>query len=569
MLINGKENGVEFEIAGCKVKLTIDGECKFKLSPSPDSCGGKLPLAGILNHFLPNNKLGEKSNTFILPDKFDLEALQIDKCKSTIEFKTTSREKLDLIPGKLSMEGVSLKMKLNYKSGVVDWELLDLDISASVTIGEKKIPITAKKKEKETSISFSFKTDDLKIPSLTGMFSKKEVSPPDSDEQVSSKVMGLTIKKPSVSGVYDTKGFFEIVASGEPDSAAFKSASFFIIIQKPEDDDVKVAVMAKVNLFSPTKLLTELTGKDLTKIPLLKELVLNFAFAISNDDFVIIKNEEFNKAISGIIEGEKTIEKGTKLYLDLPVREMFKKLAPDLKTESFPASLFVKATINKDGVKFKFPDEWKSDLLQILKGLAPKLKEYIPKWLKGDGPPIVVINDFSFDYKTLAFAIDISMDGPFKLGKILSLYNISLKVSHKGEDKPYEFSFSSSQTLFGETLLVTKLSKKGGTYEFDGSISSISTGQLIKALGVKYLSEETMKKLSYLDFGMCDVKLKAKFGDTFFIRWVFDFFLSDIYFQLVIGQNTIAIVFCNSMYHPLCRMKILNILISFTLSAGV
>ena len=45
----------------------------------------------------------------------------------------------------------------------------------------------------------------------------------------------------------------------------------------------------------------------------------------------------------------------------------------------------------------------------------------------------------------------------------------------------------------------------------------ISTGQLIRALGAKFVSEETLKKLSYLDFGIKDVKLKAKFGDQFHI----------------------------------------------------
>ena len=494
-------------------------KCKVNLTPSPDTCGGKIPLASILNHFLPKNGLAEKSKTFILPDKFDLKSLEIDKCETTIDFKTSSREKLDLIPGKFSMEGVELALKINYKTGAVDWELVVLDMSASVTLAGKKIPITVKKKAKETFVKFSFKTDEINVPNIVKAFSKKEITPPEADSAVAAKVTGVVIKKASFSGYYDPKGFFEVVASGEPQGTSFKSSSFFVVIQKPEDADVKAAVLAKIDMFSPATLLKDLTGKDFTKIPFIKELLLNVAFAVSNEDFTVIKNEELVKAISGIIKGDKTIEKGMKLYMDVPVREVFKKLAPDLKTDSFPASLFMKVTINKDGVKFKFPDDWKSDLLQILKGLAPKLKEYLPKWLQpSDGPTLVTVKEFSVDFKTMGFNIDVEISGPFKLGSILTLYNISLTASHKGGNNPYDFSFASSQRLFEDIVLSTKLSKKGQTYEFEGSISMISTSQLIKALGVKFLSEETLKKLSYLDFGMRDVKLNAKFGDRFYIR---------------------------------------------------
>ena len=489
------------------------------MTPSSDTCGGKLPLAGILNHFLPNNGIGEKSNTFILPDKFDLKSLEIDKCETTINFKASAKEKLDLVPGKFSMEGVEMGLKINYKTGAVDWELVELDISASVTLGGKKMPITVKKKAKETFVKFSFKIDEIMVPSIVETFSKKEVAPKEADSEVAAKVAGVVIKTVEFSGFYDPKGFFEMVARGSPQGTTFKSSSFYVVIQKPSDSDFKAAVLAKIDSFSPATLLSQLTGKDLTKVPLINAIQLNMALAVSNDDFPVIKNEELTKAISGIIKGDKTIEKGIKMYMEVPVKEVFKKLAPDLKTDNFPASLFMKVSINKDGVKFTFPDDWKSDLLQILKGLAPKLKELLPKWLQpSDGPPMIKIKDFSFDYKTMAFNIDADIDGPFKLGNVLSLYNISFKISRKGEDSPFDFSFTSSQTLFEDIILTTKLSKKGDAYEFEGSISMISTGQLIRALGAKYLSEETMKKLKFLDFGMKDVKLKAKFGNQFYIR---------------------------------------------------
>ena len=520
VIVSSKESGVEFQIGECKVKLAIVKDCKFTLTPSPDTCGGKIPLAGILNHFLPKNDLGAKSNTFILPDKFDVKSLEIDKCETTISFNAVAREKLDLIPGMLSMDGLQLALKINYKTGAVDWEQVELDIKATVTLAGKKVPITVEKKPKESFVKFSLKVDEVKVPDIVGAFSKKALAPPaDADAGATAKVTGLVIKAVSLSGFYDTKGPFEVVAKGEPQGTSFKSSTFFVIIQKPESDPTKVAALAKFDMISPATKLGELIGKDLTKVPFFNALLLNFAFTISNDDFTVIKNEELVKAISGIIKGDKTIEKGVKIYLDIPVKDVFKKLAPDVKTDKFPSSLFMKGTFNKDGVKFDFPDTWKSDLLEILKGLSPKLKEYLPKWLQpSDGPPLVKIKEFSFDYKTLTFTIDADIDGPFKFGNILSLYNISIKVTRKGEDGTYDFSFTSSQTLIKDIILKTKLSKTGKTYEFDGSISLISTGQLIQAVGAKFLSKETLDKLKYLDFGMKDVKLKAKFGDQFYIR---------------------------------------------------
>ena len=519
ILVGGKENGVEFLIGVCKIKLAKSGDCKYSLTPSAETCGGKIPLVGILNHFLPKNDLAEKSNTFILPDKFDLKLLEIDTCETTINFKTVAREKLDLIPGKLSLEGVSLDLKINYKTGAVDWELLNLDINGQVTIAGQKVAVVLKKKTKETEIKFSFKVEQITIPNFLNVFSKKPVAPETADKAVVDKVTGLVIKNPSVSGVYDPKGFYEIVLTGEPQGEVFKASTFFAVVQKPADGEVKVALLVKLNLFSPAKLLTHLTGKDLSKIPLLKDLTLNFALEISNEDFTIVKNEELAKAISTFASGDKTISKGAHIKIDVPVKEVFKTMAPDIKTDDLPPSLFMKVNIDANGLKFKFPDTWKTDLLKILKAFAPKLKEFLPQWLQSDGPPKVTIKDFTFDYKTMALTIDVVAPGPFKLGSVLSLSNVALKVTHKDENSPYEFSFTSSQTLFEQITLDTKLSKKGaGTYEFVGTISMISTGQLMKALGTKFASEETMKQLEFLDFGVKDVKITAKFGDTFYLR---------------------------------------------------
>ena len=524
-IVNSKENGVEFQIGECKVKLAIVKDCKFTLTPSPDICGGKIPLTGILNHFLPKNDIGAKSNTFILPDKFDAKSLEIDKCKKTISFNADAKEKLDLIPGKLSMEKPQLALKINYNTGAVDWEQIELDIAATVTLAGKKVPITVQKKAKETFVKFSFTVDEVKVPDIVGAFSKQELAPPvDADAGATAKVTGLVIKTVSLSGYYDTKGPFEVVAKGDPQGTNFKSSTFFVIIQKPESDPTKVAALAKFDKMHLKTKLSELTGKDLTKVPFLNALELNFAFAISNDDFTVIQNEELMKAISGIIKDDKTIEKGVKIYLDIPVKEVFKKLVPDVKTNNFPSSLFMKATFNKDGIKFDFPDTLKSDLLQILKGLAPTLKDYFPEWLKQTaGPPLAKVKEFSFDYETLVFTIDADIDGPFKFGKILSLKGISLKVTRKGDDGSYEFSFTSSQTLSKDVILETKLLKTGETYEFEGSISLISTMQLIQALGANFKSEEDIRRLTSSDSevngaDLTDVKLKAKFGDHFSIR---------------------------------------------------
>ena len=510
----------KFTMGKCDVKIKGTSECKLTLQPAKSTCGGRIGLNDILNHFLPKNDLGAKSNTFILPDKFDVKSLEIDKCEKTFSFSTVAREKLDLIPGTLSMEGVRLALKITYTKEPVDWKQVELDIAATVTLAKKSVLITVQKKAKETFVKFSLKVDEVKVPDIVGAFSKNELAPPaDADADVTAKVTGLAIKDVSLSGFYDTEGPFEAVAKGKSKGASFKSSTFFVIIQKPESGPTKVAALAKFDKISPATKLSELTGKDLTKVPFFNALLLNFAFAISNDDFTVIKNEELMKEISGTIKGDKTIEKGVKIYLDIPVKKVFEKLAPGVKTDNFPTSLFMKATFNKDGTKFNFPDTWKSDLLQILKGLAPNLNDYFPEWLKqSDEPPLVKVREFSFDYETLAFTIDVDIDGPFKFGKILSLESISLKVTRKGDDGSYDFSFTSSQTLVEDIILKTKLSKTGKTYEFDGSISLISTGQLIQAIGAKFLRKETMNKLKYLDFGMKDVKLKAKFGDQFYIR---------------------------------------------------
>ena len=517
-ILLGSKSGVEFEIKGCKMSLTKT-DCKISLLPAAETCGGKIPLNYLLDHFFPKNDIGVKTKTFLLPEKFDLKSLEINSCETTIKFETIAREKIDLITNKIKLDGVTLAMTINYKTGVVDWEKMTISINGVLELFGKKIQVVLNKKSGENELKFSFQTDQITIPNFLKMFTDKPVTPATADKAVGDTVNGLIIKSPKVSGLYDPSGFYELVLKGEPNGEAFKSSTFYGIVQKPPDGDVKAGLVGSFALLSPSILLSAITGKDLTDLPLIKNAVLNFALEVASDSILVVKDEELSKALSSFVDTGKTICKGAKLKFDLPVKEILRTAVPDIKTDDLPTSLFMKVYMDADGLKFKFPDTWKTDLLKILKAFAPKAKEYLPKWLQSDSPSKVQVNAFSFDYKTMTLNVNISAPGPFKVGNILSLSNVELVVSHKDDNSPWEFSFSSTQKLFNSTTMTTSLSKKGeNSYEFTGTIDLISTGQLVEYFSAKVDNEETMTKLKFLDFGVKGVKITSKFGDKMFLR---------------------------------------------------
>ena len=468
----------------------------------------------LADHFLPGNKLAEMTNKFLDPDKYEVKKIEINKNTKTIEFQTSAKENVELLPNKLILNGASMKLKMGYDSTTFDWLMVQIEIQAKLSFAGKNIDITLTKKEKEGELNFSTKTDEISIPNFLKTFTPNPLTDDDS-KSVVEKLTSLTIKQPKLSGYYDpVHGHYEFVFSGSVTGKTFASATFYVVVTKPPDKDIKPALVGKFDAVSPAKVLGDITGKDLSNVPLLKDITsINFVFEAAKDKIMIIKNPDLVEALKEFVTGGTSICEGVRIKIILPVKQI-------LKIQGVPETISMSVIITSSGLQFKFPDSFTSDLMQILKALAPKA-ELSPSWLDTKGSAPVKIKDFSFDFKSNSFSVEIFAPGPMKLGGLLKIQDINVKVSHKSDTDPWEWSFSSVQTLFGETVLETKLTKTGTSdYELNAKISRITTLELAKYFGTKFISEDILDKYKFLEFGVEDVQIDAKFGSkTIYFRY--------------------------------------------------
>ena len=492
-----------FQLADCKIKVALISSGKYSAQPM-DKCS----LKKFLDSTFPKNKLKEDTNSFIDPDAFEFKKLEIDKNVQRIEIDGSAKEEIDVVPNKFSIKSATITFKIPYQSSNIEWKSIGAELSGDVSFSGKTINIKFTKPDGQDELDFEFQTDKLTIEDFIKKFTSNLPASKESSS-VLDKVLKFTIEQPKATGFYDPKGLYEFVLSGESKNDIMKTAKFFVVIEKPPDEAVRCSVVVSFDAVSPTKVLTELTGKDLSKVSFLKDVTVSFLFEASSETIPIIKDQELLKVLKKYITGGKTICKGVKLKMDLPLKDIIKKASPDLNVNDIPESLKLNVFMDPTSLQFKLPKTFNTDLITILKGLAPKAQKQLPDWINDNQGPSVEVREFSFDYKSGGGSLELFASGPITLVGLLEIKKMTLKGNRKSEKDPWVITFESTQKIF-DTVMESKLTMSGESYELKAKISLISTTQLARYFGASLISQETLNKYPYLDFGMKDCTIETK-----------------------------------------------------------
>ncbi|XP_057311361.1 uncharacterized protein LOC130649151 [Hydractinia symbiolongicarpus] len=515
----GKEtkDGTEYEAFGCKLTVSKD-TCKINLIPDK-TCKEKVSLGKLFTMLVKKGKLEDMTKSFLPIGVFQIESFNLDKCEGDIEFKTAAREPFEIVKEKLKVQKAVLEMKFNYKTITAspDFEKIGINIDGEVNIANKHVPIELRKEKDKKEAKFNIKVDQMSASDFSNLFSKKEVAEKDAPEKagIFSKAV---VTNPSIHGTVSVDGEFEVVLSGAASGiTGLGNIVLFVVAQKNAEETTNVAVVADIKDIQPIAIINSLTGKDLSNIPLLKDLTVSVALEISNGDIMVLKNEALNKVLQKYVSNAKTITKGTKIKLDIPLKEIIKKTGTKATLTYIPDSIFVKIFVTDGKVCCQFPDNIKMDLLNALVALIPNVPDAIfEKVLKT--PPKITIKKFDVNVQTKAVDVQLEAPDEVKLGNdLIAIKDVQFDLSHKPEGS-WDFKIKGAAKIGDGTLEVT-VTKKGDVYELNGEIHTLTVKRLMEQFGGKEEGRRSaISTMDFLNFGIRDVKINAVFGDNLKLR---------------------------------------------------
>eukprot|EP00111_Clytia_hemisphaerica_P002035 TCONS_00005749-protein len=517
-LLNAKEtkDGKEYEIFGCKLTLSTKDDCSFTFNPTSEECKEKLSLSKIFDYMFTKVKLSDTIKKFIPILIYNIETFTLDKCTGDISFQAKARETFEIAKNIKVKDGF-LKMELNYKQPSL--EKMSLEIKGKLDLKGKEVPITFTKKKDSLEGSFSVQTDEVKIADFKSALTTKELPGESSTEKASPKVglfTDLTVKNPQISGTKAKDGFMEMVLSGKVTGIkGIGEAMLFLVVQKPADEATGVGVLVDIKKISPSTFLSTLLDIDLTgKIPLLGNVELDIVVEASNKEMITLKDADLNKLLAKYTNNGKAISEGFRFKCTVPIRKILTDSVKDLKNEkNIPEKIMLQVVMTKEKVDFIFPEDFKSDLINIAIALTPKLSEKVLQKVAST-PPKITVKKFDIDVKTLAVEVELITVEPLVLkGGFFKLKEATFKLTHKPEGS-WDFILKAKQQM-GKGVLSVNVEKKGDMFVLNAEISDVTTKNLLEHFVGENAKEneiaKKMEKLDFLNFGIKDLKVNSRF----------------------------------------------------------
>ncbi|XP_057311457.1 uncharacterized protein LOC130649225 [Hydractinia symbiolongicarpus] len=464
-------------------------------------------------------KLEDMTKLFLPIGVFQIESFNLDKCKGDIMFKMAAREPFEIVKEKLKVQKAVLEMKFNYKTITAspDFEKIGIDIDGEVNIANKHVPIELRKEKDKKEAKFNIKVDQMSASDFSNLFSKKEVVDKDAPEKAGIFLKAV-VTNPSIHGTVSVEGGFQVVLSGTASGiTGLGNIVLFFVAEQNAEETTNVAVVADIRDIQPIAIINSLTGKDLSNIPLLKDLKVSVTLEISNGDMMVLKNDALNEVLQKYVSNAKTITKGTKIKLDIPLKEIIKKTGTKATLTNIPDSIFVKIFVTDGIICCQFPDNIKMDLLNALVALVPNVPDAIfEKVLKT--PPKITIKKFDVNVQTKAVDVQLEAPDEVKLGNdLIAIKDVQFDLSHKPEGS-WDFKIKGAAKIGDWTLEVT-VTKKGDVYELNGEIHTLTVKRLMDQFGGKEEGRRSaISTMDFLNFGITDVKISAVFGDNLKLR---------------------------------------------------
>ena len=435
--------------------------CNISFEPDPKTCKSGVSLNGIIKKFIPALDLSKLTNNMVVPNIFKIKKFLLNKCDGEISFTAEANEPFDLVGGKLKISQGQLSLAFSYKASEFKLSNIGVKIKGTLTAGGQTLKIAVEKKKKSDVFMFSAEGKKLGIADFKNMFTKKDAE----DGKVPENMKSLTkavVDEPKLTGSRAADGSYEFVLSGKLSGTdVMDSATVFILIQKKEDSGVNVAFICQLKKVSPSQILSSIFKKDLTKLPLLGDVTVDFVLEIASETIDTVYNKDLNKALLPFVSKGRSICKGAKFKIEIPIREIVKNTNKHM-VGNVPEKIQTTIFISEDGINFIFPEDFKTNLLNILIAITPALPKLLPKSVFKNGPPKVDFKRFDVDVKSGKVDISAIAPDPIVIGNdIVTISNVIFELKHeKKPDSPWEFNIQADQKIGNSTLTVA-VTKKG------------------------------------------------------------------------------------------------------------
>eukprot|EP00794_Sanderia_malayensis_P016608 gene16608-18294_t len=522
-ILSTSDPGVtKYQVSGCEISLSQDG-CKIAFAPVEKSCKSGLSLSQIVKRFFPNLDIKKLSSGMVTPSIFKIEKFSLNKCEGEIDFTATANEPFEVIPDRLTISQGKLTIGFNFKASGFDMTSFSILIDGILTVGAQTLKMSVNKTKKSDEFHFSAEGERISLSAFAKLFTKKDLAKKmgASGTKKIESLISAYIDKPKIIGLRDKDGMFEFVVKGSiRDLSVMDKAELFLIIQKPVDGRTAVAVVLQFKGISPTEIVSLMTGKDLSKLPLVKDVALNFVLELATNTIESVRDVSMNKVLVKYISNGRTVCKGVKIKVELPIHEIVRSVNKHM-VGKVPESIFVSIFFSSSTVEFVFPDDFKTNLLNILIALTPAIPKFLPKSVFKNGPPKVDINRFTVDVKTGTVDLSVVAPDPIVIGNdLVTISNATLELKHdKTPDSPWEFKVSAEQQIPGGPSLNILVEKRGkSNYLFSADVKSLTTEALVKKFGATLFPTKSLEELKFFNFGIRNLNMQGAIDKKISLR---------------------------------------------------
>eukprot|EP00795_Rhopilema_esculentum_P014013 gene14013-4985_t len=496
----------KFLLGKCELDVKIDDK-KITIEIAVDNC--QINLKEIIDHFFPSNKLDEETKTFLVSQIVFMK-LEIDTEKKTVEFEAKSPTKVALVYDKVfkaewSISDRFLNIKFSYEKAF-NYQNIGVKLSGKLGIGKQDILLEFEKKEGEKKMSFKANTGSvdikLSVKDLVGVIGLEEkIKEMFGEETLQKKIVDFAMESISFEGVFDPTTYdIELVVSGAVKTDLAQKVKFYFVLIKMQGEPYKIAVVGNVESLEFQKLVDMVVGKK-TEIDFLKGKSLNAIIMAATDNILVLQNKDLVDVIKDVPKEENAaIPKGPTIVLDIGTA-----IEDESKSKEKRKQLYMRYADKK--FTFKFIPNLELDLLNTLQMFVKKsVKTELPKWL-GEISGKIKFEKFDFDFAG-SLDLQIFVPGQLKIGSLLTIADVKIKVLRKAGQDMWDFSIESLTQITKDVTLEIGIEKIEGSYELKGQIPKISLKELLKY----FVSNDKFASGEFEKFNM-DLKAVS-------IRWI-------------------------------------------------
>ena len=434
---------------------------------------------------------------------------------------------LDIIPNKLRVSHAVVKLSFSYEKRPLQISNFYLQLNGTLNLDFRNRHLECKVEKALSSTLFNINmfTTDLELPGFTKLFTEAEVQQQDLPPDLANLVTS-SLRNPRITGLYDSSGAFEFIASAKSPPSIFPSQpNVYVIIQKPRLGKVVSGVIASFESAMYRSFLSSILNQDLSNIPLFTDIRTDMAIGVSPDGLFVVKDENFNREVGSLFNTGRTIRKGLTVKAKLPVRKMLAAVTNLNGTQSFPEIVLINVEVKGNKMHIEFPEELRIGLLGIAELFAQHGQQMnFPRETFNMDQTQFQIKAYKIDnIDKKSLSVYFTAPSSMKIGSLMMLENVEATLQ-RDELSKWTFILKGDYKL-GNTSVPIQLQSQSTGFTISSKPSSIRSGLLVDLLDKrKDMLTPEMRKYHLDDFVIEDFEVAGSLTHKNIIRY-FIFYL--------------------------------------------